>query len=95
MGKLKLNENQKKDLLKTARLTIEKMISGKPGDAQPDLADPIFNEHYGLFVTITVEGNLRGCIGTFEPTQKNVASEIISNGISAATRVWRWPRRGA
>jgi len=29
---------------------------------------------------------LRGCIGTFEPTQKNVAEEIITNAVSSATR---------
>ena len=31
-------------------------------------------------------GELRGCIGTFEPTQDNVAEEIVTNAISTATR---------
>ena len=34
----------------------------------------------------TSSGDLRGCIGTFEPQQKNVAEEIITNAISSATR---------
>ena len=29
-------------------------------------------------------GDLRGCIGTFMPTQENIAQEIIKNAISAA-----------
>jgi MEMO1 family protein len=44
------------------------------------------------FVSIkTDEGNLRGCIGTIEPTQRSLAEEIISNAISAATRDPRFP----
>ncbi|GAI51622.1 unnamed protein product, partial [marine sediment metagenome] len=31
-------------------------------------------------------GELRGCIGTFEPQKDNVAKEIITNAISSATR---------
>ena len=30
--------------------------------------------------------NLRGCIGTIEPNQDNLAQEIIKNAVSAATR---------
>jgi AmmeMemoRadiSam system protein B/AmmeMemoRadiSam system protein A len=41
-------------------------------------------EKAGVFVCIKKEGELRGCIGTFEPVQKNVASEIIANAISTA-----------
>ncbi|MGQ9630856.1 MAG: AmmeMemoRadiSam system protein A [bacterium] len=45
----------------------------------------------GTFVSIHKHGNLRGCIGTIEPTQKNVALEVIHNAISAATRDPRFP----
>jgi AmmeMemoRadiSam system protein A len=34
---------------------------------------------------------LRGCIGTIEPTQANVALEVIQNAISAATQDPRFP----
>ena len=42
----------------------------------------------GVFVSIKKKENreLRGCIGTVTPTQKNLAEEIIHNAISAATR---------
>ncbi len=46
----------------------------------------------GVFVSLKKHGELRGCIGTFEPTQPNIALEIIHNAISAATRDPRFPR---
>ena len=39
-----------------------------------------------MFVSIYKHGELRGCIGTFEPAEKNVAEEVITNAISSATR---------
>jgi len=44
-----------------------------------------------FLVSIHKFGELRGCIGTFEPTTKNVAEEVISNAISSATRDPRFP----
>ena len=38
------------------------------------------------FVSLkTLDGNLRGCIGTIEPTRDTLAQEIVANAISAAT----------
>ena len=48
-------------------------------------------EKAGVFVCIKKYGELRGCIGTFEPTQENVAKEIVANAISTATRDPRFP----
>ncbi len=36
-------------------------------------------------------GQLRGCIGTFAPTQPNIAAEIIQNAVSAGTQDPRFP----
>lgn len=36
------------------------------------------------------EGNLRGCIGTYLPTEANIAEEIIHNAIAAATEDHRF-----
>ncbi len=38
----------------------------------------------GVFVSLKINGNLRGCIGTFRPCRSNIAEEIICNAISAA-----------
>ncbi|HEX3047831.1 MAG TPA: AmmeMemoRadiSam system protein A, partial [Bacillota bacterium] len=40
----------------------------------------------GTFVSIKKHGELRGCIGTTEPTQGNVIGEVRENAISAATK---------
>ncbi|MCL2140506.1 MAG: AmmeMemoRadiSam system protein B [Dehalococcoidia bacterium] len=52
----------------------------------PSNGIPEMQEKAGVFVSIYKNGELRGCIGTFEPSRGNVAEEIIMNAISAATR---------
>jgi MEMO1 family protein len=39
----------------------------------------------GVFVCLKVRGMLRGCIGTFQPTERDVAHEVVRNAVSAAT----------
>ncbi len=44
------------------------------------------------FVSLkTLDGQLRGCIGTIEPARDTLAEEIIANAINAATRDPRFP----
>ncbi|HLL76912.1 MAG TPA: AmmeMemoRadiSam system protein A, partial [Pyrinomonadaceae bacterium] len=44
------------------------------------------------FVSIkTAGGDLRGCIGTVEPSRASLAEELIANAVSAATRDPRFP----
>ena len=43
------------------------------------------------FVCLKKEGELRGCIGTFQPTRDSLAEEITANAISAACRDPRFP----
>jgi AmmeMemoRadiSam system protein A len=46
----------------------------------------------GVFVSLKKNGQLRGCIGTFEPCQENIASEIIHNAVAAGVNDPRfWP----
>jgi len=51
-----------------------------------ELPDEMLFKKAGVFVTIEKGKKLRGCIGTFLPTKENIAQEIISNAIAAATR---------
>ena len=37
----------------------------------------------GVFVSLELDGSLRGCIGTISPTTDSIADEIIQNAISA------------
>jgi AmmeMemoRadiSam system protein A len=46
----------------------------------------------GCFVSIhKSDGALRGCIGTLSPVTGNLASEILQNAVSSATRDPRFP----
>jgi AmmeMemoRadiSam system protein A len=46
----------------------------------------LFDKKAGVFVSLKKFGELRGCIGTTQPCEECVASEIIRNAISAGTR---------
>jgi len=62
-------------------VTTGKMIKPENRTLIPEMRD-----RAGVFVSIHKQGQLRGCIGTFEPMQENVAEEIVNNAISSATR---------
>ena len=71
--------------VKLARETIKNYIKhGKIITLPLDLPKEMINQKAGAFVSLKKYGELRGCIGTFMPTQKNIAKEIIKNAISAA-----------
>ena len=71
--------------VKLARETIEKYIRfGKIISPPKDLPEEMINQKAGVFVSLKKFDDLRGCIGTFMPTQENIANEIIKNAISAA-----------
>lgn len=56
------------------------------------LSKELVEKKAGVFVSIhTRDGNLRGCIGTIEPTQSSLAYEIRANAVSASTRDPRFP----
>ena len=77
-------------LVKLAKKTAETYV--KEGKTpQPEELTPEMKQKAGVFVSIHKFGELRGCIGTIEPTEKNVAEEIITNAISSATRDPRFP----
>lgn len=48
------------------------------------------NRRAGVFITIENQKRLRGCLGTYLPTRKNIAEEIIHNAIAAATEDYRF-----
>ncbi|MDD4860016.1 MAG: AmmeMemoRadiSam system protein B [Dehalococcoidales bacterium] len=73
-------------IVQLARKTVETYV--REGKVVPPPAEltPEMKEKAGVFVSIHKLGDLRGCIGTFAPTQKNVAKEVITNAVSAATQ---------
>jgi AmmeMemoRadiSam system protein A len=73
-------------LVKLAKDTIELYVREQKVLAVGDAAlAPEMRQQAGVFVSLKVRGVLRGCIGTFQPCEKDVANEIVRNAISAAT----------
>ena len=89
-------EKELHPIVRLAKDTVESYIKQQKIPNTEDLIPssdltPEMKERAGVFVSIKKFGELRGCIGTFEPTKENVAEEIISNAISSATRDPRFP----
>jgi len=78
-------------LVELARDTVETYVKERKSPEPPSNPIPEMTEKAGVFVSIHKLGALRGCIGTFEPQQKSVAEEIITNAVSSATRDPRFP----
>jgi MEMO1 family protein len=75
-----------------ARRTIETFVSTGTIVGPPESPSDLLAARAGCFVSIkTVDGDLRGCIGTVEPVKDTLAEEIIVNALSAATRDPRFP----
>jgi len=73
-----------------AKKTVESYIrEGKK--PRPRKLTPEMKERAGVFVSLHKHGQLRGCIGTFEPTKDNVAQEIIASAINSSTGDPRFP----
>lgn len=70
-----------------ARQSLETYVQTRTrletGDTLPAA---LTTQRSGAFVSIHKDGALRGCIGTFLPTQRTLAEEIVQNAISAGTR---------
>lgn len=61
-----LNPAEQKELLSIARASVESAIRGK-FEPPPTPQSEMLHKHLGAFVTLHKHGQLRGCIGRFEP----------------------------
>ena len=78
--------------VRLARYTLESYVTtGKLPPLPKDLPDELQKARAGVFVSIKKDGQLRGCIGTTEPTRPNIAKEIMNNAVSSGTRDPRFP----
>lgn len=70
-----------------AKESITACITAKKVLPAPTPLPKSFAQRAGVFVSLHTKSDrsLRGCIGTFAPTRKNIAEEIIHNAIAAAT----------
>ena len=73
--------------VRLARATVNTWVQSRRRPTLPeDLPPEMLNERAGVFVSLHKDGDLRGCIGTIQATKRNIAEEIVENGISASTR---------
>ena len=73
-------------LVKLAKDTVELYIrEGRIIDVKDEDLLPELKERAGVFICLKIHGTLRGCIGTFQPTEPTIAHETVRNAISAAT----------
>jgi len=76
--------------VKLARMAVERLLNGEALPVSGAVAEndvELWNKKLACFVSIkTLDGNLRGCIGTILPTQSGLDQEIIANAVAASTR---------
>jgi len=79
-----VSEEEQKELLEKARNSIIKFLeTGKRGQPTPPQTNGIVNSEAGVFVSIYVKGELRGCIGNF--AQEETLNDLIQRmAVSAA-----------
>ncbi len=86
-----LTPEEKQILLRLARQALEK---GVRGEKLPPLdwerLPPALHAPGASFVTLTVHGELRGCIGTLEARQP-LAEDVREHAVSAALNDYRFP----
>ncbi|PKN29925.1 MAG: AmmeMemoRadiSam system protein A [Deltaproteobacteria bacterium HGW-Deltaproteobacteria-21] len=79
-----LTEEEGRHLLSIARRTIETRLSNQEEEPSSDQSEsPQYKEKRGTFVTLTIEGALRGCIGHIIP-QETLIEGVRINAINAA-----------
>lgn len=68
-----------------AKRAVEEYVRHRKVVPMPEELPPDMQRRAGIFVCLKKLGQLRGCIGTFLPCEKNIYREIVRNAISAAT----------
>jgi len=90
MNTLPLTSEEKHLLLKLARQSIELAVNGHPLPIlKLDEFSPPLQENGAAFVTLTEEGELRGCIGALEPFQPLV-QDVCEHAAAAALEDFRF-----
>ncbi len=78
-------------LVDLAQKAVENYIKEEKKISVPENIPERFTaEEAGVFITIKKNGKLRACLGTYLPTQENIAQEVIKNAVSAATTDYRF-----
>jgi len=86
-----LTPEEKQTLLRLARQALETGVRGEPLPPLDEASlTPALRLQGASFVTLTVHGNLRGCIGALEPYQPLV-EDVREHAVAAALEDYRFP----
>ena len=81
---------ERRQLMELARRTVRGIVSGRlTAPPDPDTLPKAYTEEKGCFVTLTKNGQLRGCIGHIVP-QEALYRAVMDNAVSAAMRDTRF-----
>ena len=91
MPEQRLSEAERKFLLKLARQSLEAAVCKQP----PPKIDPVeltspLKALGASFVTLTIRGMLRGCVGALEPYQ-SLAEDVSEHAVAAGLQDYRFP----
>jgi len=89
MDLLSLSEQDKIYLLKLARQTLEEHFGILPKEVLPP-PSAILQQPAATFVTLTINGDLRGCVGALEAYQPLV-EDVKEHALAAAFQDFRFP----
>ncbi|HBF41097.1 MAG TPA: AMMECR1 domain-containing protein [Anaerolineaceae bacterium] len=91
MNTTPLTASERESLLKLARRSIEAAVAGKPvSGLPPEEITTALTEKGASFVTLTIGGNLRGCIGALEAYQP-LMNDVQEHAVAAAMEDFRFP----
>ena len=85
-----LSEETRRQLLDLARATLEAQFRGEPPPRLSSDRSESFGEPRALFVTLKLDGRLRGCIGTLAP-EGDLARTVPKFALRAAFEDPRFP----
>ena len=86
-----LTSKEQTILLHLAREALECCIRGEPGSRlDPSTLTPRLLEEGASFVTLTMDGQSRGCVGALEPYQ-SLAEDVREHAVAAALEDPRFP----
>jgi AmmeMemoRadiSam system protein A len=83
--------NSVTDPISVARIALKNYLEKGSVGELPIKLPPEYPSKAGVFVSLKIKGNLRGCIGTIQPTRDNLVEEIANNAVNAAMHDPRFP----
>jgi len=86
-----ISDEEKKILLRLARQSLEAAVNQQaaPRLDRQELTSKL-KEPGASFVTLTIRGMLRGCVGTLEPYQ-SLAEDVCEHAVAAGLQDFRFP----